>query len=72
MLFAYYGFGYFKILMKMFNSSKLNEQVGRYSFVDLLNKNPDKIPPIFTEHAGIDNPVLNESNPLRSLLQSIS
>jgi hypothetical protein len=33
----------------------------KFSLVDLLSKNPDKIPPIFIARAGMDNPLLNES-----------
>ncbi len=63
-LIAYYGFGDFQseiIAINSLNASKYDEKGEVPSLVNLLSKEPSRVPPILIARAGLDNPFLNNS-----------
>lgn len=58
---AYYGFGDFTSVGNLLQFSMNEEDVKKYSPINLISKNADKIPPLFIARAGLDSPIINES-----------
>ncbi len=58
---AYYGFGDFTSLGKFLNFSIKDEESKKYSPINLIYENLNKIPPLFIARAGLDSPIINES-----------
>lgn len=58
---AYYGFGDFASLGKVLEFSIQDEESKKYSPINLINENSNKIPPLFIARAGLDSPIINNS-----------
>lgn len=58
---AYYGFGDFTSLGEFLNFNIQNEEVKKYSPINLINENSNKIGPLFIARAGLDSSIINES-----------
>lgn len=60
---AYYGIADFKIAGQLLNTNVniKDEEIEKYSPINLIDKNLDKIPPLLIARAGLDNCILNES-----------
>lgn len=58
---AYYGFGDFTSLGEFLNFTIKDEELKKYSPINLINENSNKIPPLFIARAGLDSPIINES-----------
>ena len=58
---AYYGFGDFRYVGQVIDINILDEEIEKYSPINLINENSNKIPPLFIARAGLDNPIINES-----------
>jgi dienelactone hydrolase len=58
---AYYGFGDFTSVRELLKFNIQDEELEKYSPINLINKNSGKIPPLFVARAGLDSPIINES-----------
>lgn len=58
---AYYGFGELKSVEELLGRKIGEEVIEKYSPINLIMKNADKIPPLFLARAGLDRPVLKKS-----------
>lgn len=58
---AYYGFGDFTSVGELLQFHIQDEEVERYSPINLIKESSSKIPPLFVARAGLDSPIINES-----------
>lgn len=58
---VYYGFGDFTSVGKLLQINIDEEDIKKYSPINLINENLNKIPPLFIARAGLDSPIINES-----------
>lgn len=58
---GYYGYGDFKHYKEALNLNLTDEEIQKFSTVDLVEKAKHKIPSIFIARAGLDSQILNES-----------
>lgn len=58
---GYYGYGDLKHYKESLNPNLSDEEIRKFSIMNLLDRAKHKIPPIFIARAGLDNPVLNQS-----------
>lgn len=60
-LVAYYGFGNLKHVSECFNVEISSSEIENFSPINMINHNPEKIPPIFIARSGLDRPIINAS-----------
>jgi dienelactone hydrolase len=58
---GYYGFGDFTSVGKLLQLNIDEEDIKKYSPINLIDENSDRIPPLFIARAGLDSPIINES-----------
>ncbi|MDS0525511.1 esterase [Clostridium sp. SHJSY1] len=58
---AYYGFGDFKAVGKLLEIKIEEEDIEKYSPINLIDENSNRVPPLFIARAGLYNPIVNES-----------
>lgn len=58
---AYYGIADFKVAAQLLGINIKAKEIKKYSPINFIDKNSDKIPPMLIARAGLDNPILNES-----------
>lgn len=58
---AYYGFGDFSSLGEFLKLNIPEEEAKKYSPINLIDENANRIPPLFIARAGLDSQIINES-----------